>query len=262
MALMFILLLQGQTLSATKQISFIEGFLSHVSMDFNAPLTSEELRQLEALMEGQSGMRLPRLHGYLTGVISAPLLAMPDAWLPWIWDEGPSLQRPSAEMEKSIPLILHVYKTIVEQFKDREEFSPLLSLNKEPYEQASANTMALQQWCQGYLVGIQLEAEGNLPTDKYIAPFYLPILVLASDEGTVRQRLKDMLKEIPLDEVRQMSVEMLPMAIAEINAYWREQEWEEPVFHKQPSPKIGRNDPCPCGSGKKFKKCCWQQTLN
>jgi SWIM/SEC-C metal-binding protein len=21
-------------------------------------------------------------------------------------------------------------------------------------------------------------------------------------------------------------------------------------------PKAGRNDPCPCGSGKKFKKCC------
>jgi len=21
-------------------------------------------------------------------------------------------------------------------------------------------------------------------------------------------------------------------------------------------PKIGRNDPCPCGSGKKWKKCC------
>lgn len=23
--------------------------------------------------------------------------------------------------------------------------------------------------------------------------------------------------------------------------------------------KIGRNDPCPCGSGKKFKKCCEQK---
>ncbi len=22
------------------------------------------------------------------------------------------------------------------------------------------------------------------------------------------------------------------------------------------SPKVGRNDPCPCGSGKKYKKCC------
>ena len=25
--------------------------------------------------------------------------------------------------------------------------------------------------------------------------------------------------------------------------------------------KIGRNDPCPCGSGKKFKKCCESQML-
>ena len=25
-----------------------------------------------------------------------------------------------------------------------------------------------------------------------------------------------------------------------------------------PAPKIGRNDPCPCGSGKKYKKCCGQ----
>ena len=27
-----------------------------------------------------------------------------------------------------------------------------------------------------------------------------------------------------------------------------------PVVNK--GPKVGRNDPCPCGSGKKFKKCC------
>jgi SEC-C motif-containing protein len=25
---------------------------------------------------------------------------------------------------------------------------------------------------------------------------------------------------------------------------------------KRAGPKIGRNDPCPCGSGKKYKKCC------
>jgi preprotein translocase subunit SecA len=27
-----------------------------------------------------------------------------------------------------------------------------------------------------------------------------------------------------------------------------------------PSKKPGRNDPCPCGSGKKYKKCCWPRT--
>jgi preprotein translocase subunit SecA len=26
--------------------------------------------------------------------------------------------------------------------------------------------------------------------------------------------------------------------------------------YKRETPKVGRNDPCPCGSGKKYKKCC------
>jgi hypothetical protein len=29
---------------------------------------------------------------------------------------------------------------------------------------------------------------------------------------------------------------------------------QEPA--RQAQPRVGRNDPCPCGSGKKFKKCC------
>ena len=28
------------------------------------------------------------------------------------------------------------------------------------------------------------------------------------------------------------------------------------MLHSQAMKKVGRNDPCPCGSGKKFKKCC------
>lgn len=29
-----------------------------------------------------------------------------------------------------------------------------------------------------------------------------------------------------------------------------------PEPYRREQPKIGRNDPCPCGSGKKYKKCC------
>jgi uncharacterized protein YecA (UPF0149 family) len=29
-----------------------------------------------------------------------------------------------------------------------------------------------------------------------------------------------------------------------------------PSTVRRTAPKVGRNDPCPCGSGKKFKKCC------
>ena len=29
-----------------------------------------------------------------------------------------------------------------------------------------------------------------------------------------------------------------------------------PAAYRREAPKVGRNDPCPCGSGKKYKKCC------
>lgn len=51
-----------------------------------------------------------------------------------------------------------------------------------------------------------------------------------------------------------------------IPGIWEEAAGEEipldnrilpPSFHSAPSPpKAGRNDACPCGSGKKYKKCC------
>ena len=28
------------------------------------------------------------------------------------------------------------------------------------------------------------------------------------------------------------------------------------IFEQNMADKVGRNDPCPCGSGKKYKKCC------
>lgn len=31
---------------------------------------------------------------------------------------------------------------------------------------------------------------------------------------------------------------------------------ELPITFRRMDPKVGRNDPCPCGSGKKYKKCC------
>lgn len=42
-------------------------------------------------------------------------------------------------------------------------------------------------------------------------------------------------------------------------------DWPEKPAHSigtvvRDTPKVGRNDPCPCGSGKKFKKCCGKES--
>jgi len=49
--------------------------------------------------------------------------------------------------------------------------------------------------------------------------------------------------------------------LAELSSLWRGQVRERPMppakaGGTQPKPKTGRNDPCPCGSGQKYKKCC------
>jgi uncharacterized protein YecA (UPF0149 family) len=45
--------------------------------------------------------------------------------------------------------------------------------------------------------------------------------------------------------------------IFELRSQWIEDiEQSATVMHA--TPKVGRNDPCPCGSGKKFKRCCLQ----
>ena len=53
---------------------------------------------------------------------------------------------------------------------------------------------------------------------------------------------------------RKETVEITNASLENINGIDNETTNHEPV--KNDGPKIGRNDPCPCGSGKKYKQCC------
>ena len=39
----------------------------------------------------------------------------------------------------------------------------------------------------------------------------------------------------------------------------RRPQRKQPVQQRIVGKKVGRNEPCPCGSGKKYKKCCWSK---
>jgi len=54
------------------------------------------------------------------------------------------------------------------------------------------------------------------------------------------------------------------VGVVGVRDYFRAGEWRQAFEEVQPpfvreGPKVGRNDPCPSGSGKKFKKC-WGET--
>ena len=48
--------------------------------------------------------------------------------------------------------------------------------------------------------------------------------------------------------------------------YFRERRQFSPSAHtsepRRKATKVGRNDPCPCGSGKKYKRCCGGAAVN
>ena len=67
----------------------------------------------------------------------------------------------------------------------------------------------------------------------------------------LRDDIPEKLEDIP--DIRPMMEEL----IASLGGREKFQEvFEQNVAEATKKPKIGRNDPCPCGSGKKYKKCC------
>ena len=49
----------------------------------------------------------------------------------------------------------------------------------------------------------------------------------------------------------------IPTCVVGIDAFWKDRRGQSRTgAGRAKSPKVGRNDPCPCGSGRKYKRCC------
>jgi hypothetical protein len=111
------------------------------------------------------------------------------------------------------------------------------------------------------------DREGNLATLREDALF---AYALAMPGETTRGRIRGMLRKIDtLAELDEAETDLVMFALDErlrlngLQAVFseegdRSQESEDRIKDSAAPPpaKVGRNDPCPCGSGKKFKKCC------
>jgi hypothetical protein len=94
------------------------------------------------------------------------------------------------------------------------------------------------------------QAVSQEPADKYQdaddPPLHTVLHMLSEDERAI------------LDA---MTPEERDAFLAEIGRILNSEEpaWEAPAPAFNPHRNVGRNDPCPCGSGRKFKKCCLAQ---
>lgn len=113
---------------------------------------------------------------------------------------------------------------------------------------------------------IQKEIFGTKENIQKNSDFAKPIALLTTFASLVEHSLNSLREETPVvDPIKRAEVYM--EAFRESDDEYDDFDYEPdcdtpiiPMFRNEPivnsDPKIGRNDPCPCGSGKKYKKCC------
>jgi len=103
-----------------------------------------------------------------------------------------------------------------------------------------------RDWATGFLGGMMVRQDAWSPLMQHRTASTLVTLIMALYKDD-----PDLLGERVTPKVRRTILERLPALPATIAAFWRG-EMPEPLRVV----KVGRNDPCPCGSGTKYKKCC------
>jgi uncharacterized protein len=228
------------------------------------PLLAEELDELDGFLlsslTSDETMMLDTLDGYLTALVVGPVALKPSQWLPTVWGQRVSDEPAFESMEQAsyiLDLILRHMNGIVESLRhDADAHVPIfdtLVYADDPREYVDG-----EMWAYGFMTGIALCRKDWQPffDDPESAEMLRPIYLLGSDD-IVPEDLA--LTELP--EQREEIGQRIPASVASIYRYWGPSRQDE-IEHMIPStirrdlPKIGRNDPCPCGSGKKFKKCC------
>ncbi len=90
----------------------------------------------------------------------------------------------------------------------------------------------------------------------------LPMILALNDIDTGRSDLD----EAARDDLDAIAPDLIPDMVLKLNRWTKKQASKETsktaASTSYQSRKPGRNSPCPCGSGNKFKKCCGAVTLH
>jgi uncharacterized protein len=216
-------------------------------------LTQELIYELrEFLMSEDSPedcMQLSDLDGFLTGIVVGPELIMPSEWTPLIWFDGEPNFKSKAHAERIMGIVMARYNEIIYLLADDAgSFEPIV------YQGPDGQVIAAD-WAEGFMDAFRLRVDAWEPLLNDQDHCYLmgPIMALVHDEEG--QSFVDETSD-ELVEVRDEMTEFLPHAIKEIHDFWKGRRSPSNDNAQAFGIKVGRNEPCPCGSGRKYKKCC------
>ena len=213
----------------------------------------------------KSTMSYPQLAGFLFGIANAPELIPPSEWMPIVFNGRDAGYDTQGEAEPVLQAMMALYNDCGrERTEGSAPLPPGCEFRPQPLDNL-ADDAPLSQWARGFVAGHSYlddlwhdytpdELDEELGSILMVLSFFAsPALADAyHQEGKGKASLEQLAETV---------VTIFPDAMREYAHLGRsiyQVRLEAGDLGQEPSarPKIGRNDPCPCGSGKKFKKCC------
>ena len=216
------------------------------------------LQQLEdrlAILPASDGgepMLLSELDGFLAGILVCPELIIPSDWLPIaLGQEGEDTAAFEGEeaLQDTIRLVFKHYNTLSRELQRGEgRYRPVFDVDQRH------NEVLWELWMGGFERAMALRPESWLAiahdADDKDAPVamagMIALIARAGNEAEADPECTADLTEVAPD--------LIPRWVEVLNDWRLRNTTDQPIPMK--STKVGRNQPCPCGSGKKYKKCC------
>lgn len=232
----------------------------------NAPahLDDAQIERLAQLLDERAvpfkGFNLEALDGYLSALMVAPELVLPSEWQPAVWGGKPPRWASEAEALEVQTLLMGHWNMVSQRVRHDDDdlpdhLAPLLWLPEAPEAEQPDELDVGRDWAFGFFRGVELRAaawEQWLDGHEWIEEIFALLDQLASGEVlgedptapptpvTYRERLE--------------IIAGLPGMLADLHHHRIEALTPREPIRRAATPE--RNAPCPCGSGRKYKKCC------
>ena len=234
------------------------------------PLTEAECDELFELFDDDSlpdnAMSLEMADGYMTACVIGPVQVPANEWMEAIFGQPKLPICADAERQhRLLQLLLHRHRDITATLSlSREEitidnvFAPLRGEVPadeiiSPYQLDDQGNRQgnwpCKDWAEGFRRAMMQSLWDDLAYDPEGAVLLAPVMLY--QQGYNRDK-----PDIQIDQQKNL-FPLLALCVGKIQEFWSSPGADDTItpFFRE-APKVGRNDPCPCGSGKKYKKCC------
>jgi uncharacterized protein len=234
---------------------------NHPGLDTS--LTDAEYDRLEAIIskfEGKDAMNSEEMDGFFAALICGPVTIPPSVYLDEIWGGEEAPFATADELDEFLNLAMRHWNFAARMLASQDMVYLPWLVTEEGEEVPGGN-----RWARGFLRGVDLcrEAWDDIFEDEDDFAILLPILALVYENDPDPEMRP--WKTPPDREFREQVLVGIAVAARQAYDFFRPHRTREmrqaQTGTRRVGRKIGRNAPCHCGSGRKYKHCCGNATL-